>query len=167
MNRKQTISITEKNRHFAQDLDALRKLKAVMIANGVFFGLFGILFFYESELLGGELIMMVDLSIIFLPVYFLYLIVYGFCSVWYTNLLLMCQEVLFFFLTVFFTIGLFMPFHFMKSPVPKVEEAIVLVAASVGLSFGCGLIAKVILLLKNRITKNEVKENEQDQAVEL
>ncbi len=166
MNRKQTIPITEKNRHFAQDLDALRKLKAVMIANGVFFGLFGILFFFESKLPTEDLIN-VDLSIIFLPVYFLYLIVYGFCSVWYTNLLLMCQEVLFFFLTVFFTIGLFIPFHFMKSPVPKVEEAIVLVAASVGLSFGCGLIAKVILLLKNRKKKIEVKENEQDQAVEL
>ena len=120
----------------------------LFIVNAVFFGLFLIAFLYETTIPSSDL-QYLDSSVIFIPAYVLYIVFYGIFSFLYTKKIILPNVQFFFFSLVFFYIGLEVPFHWLSSSIPKVNEALVFVVVSVGISFLFGVFTKGICFLKN------------------
>ena len=127
----------------------MSKAWKLFIVNAVFFGLFLIAFLYETTIPNHEL-QYFDFSVIFIPAYVLYIVFYGIFSFLYTKKIILPNVQFFFFSLVFFYIGLEVPFHWLSSSIPKVNEALVFVVVSVGISLGFSLLSKGIHFIVNK-----------------
>ncbi len=131
----------------------MSKAWKLFLVNAVFFGLFLMVFLYETTIPNHKL-QYFDFSVIFIPVYVLYIVFYGIFSFLYTKKIILPNVQLFFFSLVFFYIGLEVPFYWLSAAIPKVREAWTFLVVIVGVSLGLGSLTKGIHFIVNKVKTN-------------
>ena len=128
----------------------MSKAWKLFIVNVLFFGLFLVVFLYETTMPTTAL-QYFDFSVVFLPAFLFYIIFYGCFSFVFTKKIIMPNVQLFLFVVVFFYGGMLIPFHFLSSSLSKVKETWMLFATIMGVSLGVSLLTKGIYHFINKI----------------